>query len=745
MEQDFGNALEIEIIVNQLHGEYASKDVPFGFGSFSEVIFRRTYSRRKPDNTFETWNDTISRVVRETFSQACKLLKTDLGPLDLRLNLDIREFYDDLFNLRWLPGGRGLWAMGTPITDKGHNEALNNCCFIKTEKHHAYPVSEPFRVAMQYLMEGVGVGWDTSLVECEYRVLGCHGLDEPNCPSLLFADEINPEDPRDFEIFTIEDSREGWAEAVAHFINEHIVHQKDFETFPIPVSHLTCYDLSKIRPKGEKLNTFGGVSSGPEPLKKLFIQLHSVFEKNATYFVTTTLVADIMNIIGVCVVAGGMRRSAQIGLSNCFNEEFIEIKDYSQPRFAYRAAFGWTSNNSIDFASDIKYNENRLDKIVEGIFRNGEPGIFLRYNCRFGRLLPNVNNRLQESTIRKNFENGSIGTNPCGEITLESYELCNLADINFPLLMKSGTRMQLRTLRNVLFYCKVVSLMEPSHPLTKEIVSKNHRIGIGLTGISEVISEEFKIINAPVEDYKRTQFDFVRTMLQNQLNLLFHSLLDIEKGMIAFGFPESIKLTTIKPCGTLSLLFGCSPGIHFSYGKRVKRRVRFSKTDLRNIEFCKSMGIPFEDDVVCSDNIIGSFPLEYPADCTELHHDVIAQFELLKLFQGYWADNNVSMTINVPTDYPPEELKKNILEYSPYIKCVSFLPFEVDTNAVPYAQPPIQILNFQEWHDFLEEIQRNKDSYVTCQDSCVINLDEEEDDTPPPNACSNEKCELPLK
>ena len=238
--------------------------------------------------------------------------------------------------MKFLPPGRGLWAMGTPVTEeKGLYEALNNCAFVSTSTIKE-DYSKPFCFLMDASMLGVGVGFDTKGA----GEIVVKGID----------------DSRGETEYVIPDTREGWVESLKLLLESYF-----HGTSPIK------FDYSEIRPAGVPIKGFGGVSSGPEPLIEVHDDIREVLEKNSGEPISVTTIVDIMNLIGKCVVAGNVRRTVEIVFGDPYDEEYLDLKNYEVN--PHRDQYGWTSNNSIFAELGMDYTE-ASKRIVD----NGEPG-----------------------------------------------------------------------------------------------------------------------------------------------------------------------------------------------------------------------------------------------------------------------------------------------------------------------------------------------------------------------------------
>jgi len=229
--------------------KYKRKKAPFGFNGLGELVYQRTYSRLKDDGKNEQWWETVRRVVEGTFNMQKRHIDAHgLGWNAWKAQHSAQEMYERIFTMKFLPPGRGLWAMGTPITeDKGLFAALNNCAFVSTESLPS-DFSKPFCFLMDASMLGVGVGFDTEGAN-SFVVRG-------------------PNDVRKTETMTIPDTREGWVDSLRLLLDSYAMGTGRVE-----------FDYSAIRPAGVPIKGFGGESSGPQPLIDLHGQIRSILDK----------------------------------------------------------------------------------------------------------------------------------------------------------------------------------------------------------------------------------------------------------------------------------------------------------------------------------------------------------------------------------------------------------------------------------------------------------------------------------
>ena len=349
---------------------YKRKQPPFGFGALGELTCMRTYSRIKDDGKNEVWWETVRRVVEGTYNmQKRHIDRYSLGWNPWQAQRSAQEMYEQIFTMRFLPPGRGLWAMGSPITEeRGLYAALNNCAFVSTEGIKQ-DLSKPFCFLMDASMLGVGVGFDTK---------GAGKIDIKG-----FG--------KDVVDYQIPDSREGWVESVKMQIDGY------FTGSPMPM-----FDYSLIRGDGEPIKGFGGVSGGAGPLKTLHKHIDQTLGKEVGKPISITTIVDLMNLIGKCVVSGNVRRTAEIVFGDPNSEEYINLKNYKLN--PHRRKYGFTSNNSVYAELGMDYTS-----IAERIRDNGEPGI---------AWLPNMRGYSRMVNGRDNKDSRVAGGNPCLEQSL---------------------------------------------------------------------------------------------------------------------------------------------------------------------------------------------------------------------------------------------------------------------------------------------------------------------------------------
>jgi len=578
------------------------------WSSVGYLTYKRTYARRLDENDInsptEEFPDTVERVIK-----AC----------DKQLNCGFTEAEEQrlrnyLLGLKGSVAGRFWWQLGTDTVDKLGLSSLQNCAFRTVDK----PV-EPFTWAMDMLMLGSGVGYNIQK----------ENVNKLPPVNLDFKGPVRSSDSG--ADFIVPDSREGWVALLGKTLKAaFLAHNSGKQTF--------SYSTQLIRSKGAPIKGFGGTASGPEDLVWGIEQISKVLEKRAGKQLRPVDCLDIMNIIGAVVVAGNVRRSAQIAIGDADDVEYLLAKRWDLGNIpSWRAM----SNNSV-VCHDIG---DLHDFFWDGYEGKGEPYglINLKLSRKIGRL---GETQYPDPKVQ--------GYNPCAEQSLADGETCCLAEVFLPNIQSKEELLDVCTL---LYRINKHSLALQCHQkVTEAIVHENMRMGIGITGVLQSTEEQKSWLN---ETYgKIREFD-------NEYSA-------------KNGFNKSIKLTTVKPSGTLSLLPGVTPGCHPAYARFMIRRIRISSNHSL-VQVCKDHGYHVEyqqnfDGTEDRSTVVVSFPFRHP-DHAVLAKDMtaISQLETVKWLQEVWSDNSVSCTVY----YRPEELpeikkylKKN---YKTNHKSLSFL------------------------------------------------------------------------
>ena len=617
--------------------KYKRKKPPFGFNGLGELVYMRKYSRIKENGKNERWWETVQRVVEGTYTMQMDWIEShQLGWNPWRAQRSAQEMYERMFYMKFLPPGRGLWAMGTAITeDKKLFAALNNCAFVSTETLKE-DYAKPFCFLMDASMLGVGVGFDTKGAG-EIIVKGV-------------------ERDRDVQTYVIPDTREGWVESLKLLLESYFHGQAPIK-----------FDYSKIRPAGEPIAGFGGVSSGPDPLEEVHKSITSVLEENSGEPISVTTIVDIMNLIGKCVVAGNVRRTAEIVFGEPDSEEYLDLKNYDAN--PHREQFGWTSNNSIFAELGMDYAD-----VCKRIVDNGEPGFaWLENMKRYSRMQNGGDNK----------DHRAAGGNPCLEQTLESYELCCLVE-TFPYNHTSLEDYK-RTLKYAYLYAKTVTLGKTHWPETNRVMLRNRRIGCSVSGVAQFIT--------------KNGMEELRTWLErgyDEIQRLDESYSDF------FAIPKSIKTTSVKPSGTVSLLVGATPGMHYPESRFYIRRMRLSKHS-ELLAPLEKAGYKVEPAFGSEDT---TMVVEVPVDVgegirTAAELSIWEQFSLAAFLQRHWADNQVSCTATFDPETEADELP-HVLKYFQYrLKGISLLPRH---PLGAYKQMPYEGITEDEYKEQLSKL-----------------------------------------
>ena len=644
--------------------KFKRKKPPFGFNGLGELVYMRTYSRIKENGKNERWWETVQRVVEGTYSMQKNWIDShQLGWNPWQAQASAQDMYERIFNMKFLPPGRGLWAMGTAITEeKGLYAALNNCAFVSTSTIKE-DYAKPFCFLMDASMLGVGVGFDTK------------GADE------IIVKGVD--ESRDETEYKIPDTREGWVESLKLLLESHFHGTSSVK-----------FDYTKIRAAGEPIAGFGGVSSGHEPLEELHERIRKVLDKNSGEPISVTTIVDIMNLIGKCVVAGNVRRTAEIVFGDPRDEEYLDLKNYEVN--PHREQYGWTSNNSIYAELGMDYTD-----VCKRIVDNGEPGFAWLDNMQKYSRMKNGGDWKDRRVA---------GGNPCLEQSLESYELCCLVE-TFPDNHDSLEDYQ-RTLKYAYLYAKTVTLGRTHWPETNRVMLRNRRIGCSVSGVAQFITK-----NGMGE-------------LRNWLEKGYDTIQEWDKMYSDwFAVPRSIKTTSVKPSGTVSLLVGATPGMHYPESRFYIRRMRLSKHS-ELIEPLKKANYKVEPAFGSEDT---TMVVEVPVDVgegirTAAELSVWEQFSLAAFLQRYWADNQVSCTATFNPETEADQLP-HVLNYFQYkLKGISLLPRH---ELGAYKQMPYEAIDEKTYNKSIKKLGKLYFGVIKNEEADIDKF------------CNNDSCEIP--
>jgi ribonucleoside-diphosphate reductase alpha chain len=615
---------------------------------YQEFIHLSRYSRWLPEEVRrETWNETVTRYF-DFFTEHVKEM------CDFKISDKVRDELEvAVLGQRVMPSMRCLMTAGEAL--KRENMAGYNCSYVAVERITA------FDEILYILMNGTGVGFS---VERQFV---------SELPRV--AEEFHPSDT----VITVADSKMGWAKAFKELMGM------------LYIGQIPRWDVSKVRPAGAPLKTFGGRASGPAPLENLFNFVTNVLKGAAGRKLTSLECHDIVCKIAEVVVVGGVRRSALISLSNLSDDRMRHAK----------AGQWWQDNPQRALANNSAAYTEKPDM---GIFmdewkalydsKSGERGIFNRESA----------NRMAEMSGRREVEGHQFGTNPCSEIILRSRETCNLSEVvvrpedtKESLLEKVRIATILGTLQSTLTNFKYVSAA------WKKNCSEERLLGVSLTGIMDnsLTNGKTKGIENLLEDLKT------------------HAVKVNKEWASKLGINQSVAITCVKPSGTVSQLVDAASGIHARHNPFYIRTVRGDKKDPLT-KMMTDMGFPVEDDVMNPANTaVFSFPMKVDKGAVfRTDMSAIEQLELWLTYQKHWCEHKPSVTISVKED-EWMEVGSWVYKNFDWMSGVSFLPFSEHT----YQQAPYQDTN-KEGYEFLldqmpKEIDWSKLSEYESQDMTV--------------------------
>ena len=595
---------------------------------YSTFIAKSRYSRFIPEqNRREHWDESVDRYFAFMFDHLDKNYKWSPNN-DLRL-----ELISAVKNLEVMPSMRAIMTAGKAL-DRD-NTAGYNCSYL--------PVDDPkaFDEAMYILLCGTGVGFS---VEHKY-------VDQlPEVPDQLFDSQTT---------ISVADSKEGWAKALRQLIAL------------LYSGEVARYDLSRIRPAGARLKTFGGRASGPGPLDELFKFTTAKFRGAVGRKLTSIECHDILCKIGEVVVVGGVRRSAMISLSDLEDDRMRSCKSGNWwEQNGHRAL----ANNSATYNSKPDIGQFLQEWTSLYNSHSGERGIFSR--------------EASKSQAAKNGRRNpsfDFGTNPCSEIILRPYQFCNLTEV---VVRAEDT---VETLAKKIRIATIMGTFQSTmtnFPYLRKVWQKNTEeerlLGVSLTGIldNKWMGEVSDSTAKALEQLRKVAVD-TNADLATQL-----------------GIPQSAAITCVKPSGTVSQLVDSASGIHARHSQYYIRRVRGDKKDPLSA-FLTSAGVPAEDCVMRPDStVVFSFPMKAP-EGARLRDDLTAieHLDVWMMYQRHWCEHKPSVTISVKEDEWMDVgawVFKNFDE----ISGVSFLPWAGGT----YRQAPYEECTKEQYEEMLSKM-----------------------------------------
>ena len=600
--------------------------------SYQEFIHLSRYSRWLPEKERrETWDETVGRYF-DFFSTHLDDLHEYKVPKGLR-----EELEEAVLTTNVMPSMRCLMTAGEAL--RRENIAGYNCSYVAVDRPQA------FDEILYVLMNGTGVGFS---VERQY-------VNE--LPRI--AEEFFPSDT----VITVADSKLGWAKAYKELVGM------------LYIGQIPRWDLSKVRPAGAPLKTFGGRASGPEPLENLFNFTVTTFQNAYGRKLSSLEAHDIVCKIAEIVVVGGVRRSALISLSNLSDDRMRDAK----------SGQWWNDNGQRALANNSACYSEKPDM---GIFMNewkalydsksGERGIFNRESAV----------KMAEKNGRRNTEDYDFGTNPCSEIILRNREFCNLSEVvvrvtdtKESLLKKVRLATILGTFQSTLVNFKYVSSS------WRKNCEEERLLGVSLTGIMDCAltngkeGDLPKLLDALREEAVKTNKEFAQKI----------------------GINQSVAITCVKPSGTVSQLVDAASGIHARHNPYYIRTVRGDKKDPLT-KMMVDQGFPVEDDVMNpSHTSVFSFPMKVDSSAVfRTDMTAIEQLELWLTYQKHWCEHKPSVTISVK-ESEWMEVGAWVYKHFDYMSGVSFLPFSEHT----YKQAPYQDIEKKDYEILLKQMPKN--------------------------------------
>ena len=573
------------------------------WGEIGYLVYKRTYARRLKEDQKDSPTEEFHQTVQREIDAYRKQLKVGFKPEE-------EEAYRKLrLSLKLSPAGRFMWQLGTKTVDKLGLPSLQNCAFVVVDE----PI-RPFTWAFDLLMLGSGVGFNIQR-EHVYKL-----------PKVKKKIKVTRLDSKDAD-FIVPDSREGWVKLLGKVLKASFYSGESF-----------TYSTQLVRSKGAIISGFGGTASGPDDLVNGLDDIIKILNNRVGKKLQPIDCLDIMNIIGMVVVAGNVRRSAQLAIGDPDDIEFLKAK-----RWDLGSIPNWRSMSNNSVAAE---SVDELPKEFWDTYEQGEP--YGLINLRLARLIGRTGDT--------NYPDPEVmGFNPCAEQSLANHETCCLAEIylpnieNYSELLTACTFAYKINKHSLSLHC---SLKE-----TEDIVHRMMRMGIGVTGVLQATEQQLK--------WLPDAYNYLRG-------------LDAEYSA-KMGWPTSVKLTTIKPSGTLSLLAGVTPGAHPSpAGPYYIRRVRMASNSPL-IDLCRKNGYHIEpqrnfDGSEDKSTMVVSFPCKVaenvPIAATYSWKD---QLDMVRWLQKNWSDNSVSCTIYYTKEELPAIKEYLTTHYRDEIKTVSFL------------------------------------------------------------------------
>jgi ribonucleoside-diphosphate reductase alpha chain len=620
---------------------------------YQEFIHKSRYAKYFDGKGRESWEDTVERYMEN-------IVYPKLGE-----DTYTKSIRDAILSLEVMPSMRSMMTAGP--ASKRDNTCMYNCSYL--------PVDDPksFDEAMFILLCGTGVGFS---VERQYV------SKLPEIPTLFQSDTT----------IVVKDSKEGWAKAFRQLLAL------------LWAGEIPQWDISKVRPAGARLKTFGGRASGPAPLVDLFNFTIKTFKDAQGRKLSSIECHDIMCKVGEIVVVGGVRRSAMISLSNLSDDRMRHAKSGAWWENNPQRALANNSVSYTDKPDAVSFMREWMALVESG---SGERGVFNREASKkqaekYGRRDPDYD----------------FGTNPCSEIILRPYQFCNLTEV---VVRATDTIDDLERKVRIATVLGTIQSVYTHFPYLRKVWQRNTEeerlLGVSLTGIMDnpLLTSKNHGLPKTLAHLRQVAVD-TNTDVSNKLDV-----------------NPSVAITCVKPSGTVSQLVDSASGIHARYSNYYIRTVRADNKDPLTA-FMKDMGIPNEPDVMKPTNTtVFSFPIKSP-DGAVVTSDLTAieQLETWLTYQRHWCEHKPSVTINVRPD-EWFEVGAFVHKHFDEMSGVSFLPYNEHT----YQQAPYQEIGKSDYNMLLsvmpDKIDWSKLSEYEKEDNTVAMQT---------MACSGDVCEI---
>ena len=596
---------------------------------YQSFIHKSRYARwLEEEGRRETWEETVHRYVN--FFKEREQLDDESG----------QEIYDAIHAMEVMPSMRCMMTAGEAL--KRDNVAGFNCSYLHIDHPRA------FDELMYVLMCGTGVGFSV----------------ERNFITKL--PEVAESFHETSSTIVVSDSKLGWASAFRELIAM------------LYAGKLPQWDMSRVRPAGARLKTFGGRASGPEPLEDLFRFCVNIFQKSAGRKLTSIECHDVCCKIADIVVVGGVRRSALISLSNLSDQRMSKAKsgqwwvDQGQRRLA---------NNSVAYTEkpDFEAYLNEMKNLYES--KAGERGLFSRVAAQ----------KIAARNGRRDATH-EFGTNPCSEIILRSNEFCNLSEV----VVRSDDTLE--TLKEKVRKATIIGTLQST--LTdfrylrvrwKRNTEEEALLGVSLTGIMDhdVLGGKNGMAESPM----------LATWLEEMRDV---SIKTNKEWAEKLGVNQSVAITCVKPSGTVSQLVDSASGIHPRFSKHYIRRVRSDKKDPLAL-YMEQAGFPVENDVMSPSSVVFSFPVKAPESSTCVKEvGAMEQLALWKTYQNHWCEHKPSVTVYY-TDSEYLQVAQWIWDNFDMCSGISLLP----TSDHVYQQAPYEDISAEKYDELVAAMPQN--------------------------------------